>query len=48
MAVHCVVDRWALHVSATDKAVWLGPLPTRESYLNIVVIVGAALCIGAT
>ncbi|KAM0890798.1 hypothetical protein ACQ4PT_026812 [Festuca glaucescens] len=47
VAVYSDADRAALHVRAADEAVRLGPPPARESYLNAVAIVDAALRTGA-
>jgi len=41
-------DRTALHVRMADEAVWLGPAPSRESYLRTDRILEAAKQTGAT
>jgi acetyl-CoA carboxylase biotin carboxylase subunit len=46
-AVYSECDRSALHVRLADERVCIGPPSVRESYLNIPVIVSAALSFGA-
>jgi acetyl-CoA carboxylase biotin carboxylase subunit len=41
-AVYSEADRTAPHVQAADRAACVGPPPSRESYLNIDAIIGAA------
>jgi acetyl-CoA carboxylase biotin carboxylase subunit len=47
VAVYSTADREALHVRLADERVCIGPPNVRESYLNIPVIVSAALSFGA-
>src|ERR1700685_4453280 len=47
VAVYSDVDANALHVASADVAVAIGPAPARDSYLNIAVIVDAAVRTGA-
>ena len=47
VAVFSTADRGALHVRLADERVCIGPPSVRESYLNIPVIVSAALSFGA-
>lgn len=42
IAVYSEADRDSLHVKFADEAVCIGPAPSRESYLNIPRIIGAA------
>jgi acetyl-CoA carboxylase biotin carboxylase subunit len=42
VAVYSEADRDSLHVRFADEAVCIGPPPSRESYLNIPRIIGAA------
>src|SRR5580704_11537791 len=42
VAVYSEVDRASLHVRSTDEAYPIGPAPSRESYLAIDKIIGAA------
>lgn len=42
VAVYSDADAHAAHVSATDRAVHIGPPPPRESYLNIDALLDAA------
>jgi acetyl-CoA carboxylase biotin carboxylase subunit len=42
VAVYSEADRDSLHVTFADEAVCIGPPPSRESYLNIPRIIGAA------
>lgn len=46
-AVYSDADRHALHVSAADEAVHIGPAPARESYLNFDAILDAARRVNA-
>ena len=47
VAVYSAVDRGARHVQMADEAVFIGPPPPLESYLNIDAIVSAAKSTGA-
>ncbi|MBD9371036.1 ATP-grasp domain-containing protein [Rhizobium sp. ARZ01] len=47
VAVYSDADRDALHVCSADHAIWIGPSPARESYLNAQAIVDAAIRTGA-
>jgi propionyl-CoA carboxylase alpha chain len=47
VAVYSELDREALHVALADEAVFLGPAPSRESYLVTDKIIQAALQTGA-
>jgi acetyl-CoA/propionyl-CoA carboxylase, biotin carboxylase, biotin carboxyl carrier protein len=47
VAVYSAADAAARHVAAADLAVAIGPAPARDSYLNIPVVVDAALRTGA-
>ncbi len=47
VAVFSDADRAALHVQMADEAVHIGAAPSRESYLAIDRILGAARCAGA-
>ncbi len=47
VAVYSDADKNALHVSMADEAVYIGASPSRESYLVIDKIIGAALRTGA-
>jgi 3-methylcrotonyl-CoA carboxylase alpha subunit len=47
VAVFSDADEAALHVSAADRAIRIGPAPARESYLNQDAIIAAAKCSGA-
>ncbi len=42
VAVYSAADRLAMHVRQADEAVYIGPAPARESYLNIEAIIAAA------
>jgi len=46
VAVFSEADRNALHVRYADEAYCIGPAPSRESYLNIDAIIGAAKTAG--
>ena len=43
VAVYSDVDRASLHVRLADEAYRIGPAPSRESYLSIENVLGAAL-----
>ncbi|HHX91231.1 MAG TPA: ATP-grasp domain-containing protein [Paracoccus sp.] len=47
VAVHSEADTGAAHVLAADLALCIGPAPSRESYLNIDAVIGAARASGA-
>jgi acetyl-CoA carboxylase biotin carboxylase subunit len=47
VAVYSSADRGALHVQQADEALFIGPPPPLESYLNIEAIVSAARKVGA-
>jgi acetyl-CoA carboxylase biotin carboxylase subunit len=47
VAVYSTVDRGARHVQMADEAVFIGPPPPLESYLNVEAIVSAARSTGA-
>ena len=47
VAVHSTADSKSLHVHMADEAVCIGPPPPRDSYLNDVNIISAALITGA-
>ncbi len=47
VAVYSTADRDALHIRLADERVCIGPPSVRESYLNIPVVVSAALSFGA-
>ncbi|MCL5036721.1 MAG: acetyl-CoA carboxylase biotin carboxylase subunit [Chloroflexi bacterium] len=47
VAIYSEVDRDSLHVRTADEAICVGPPPARDSYLNEVNIIGAALITGA-
>lgn len=47
VAVYSDADRNALHVTMADEAIYIGPPPSRESYLAVDRIIGAALRTGA-
>ena len=47
VAVHSTADTDALHVKFADEAVCIGPPPSRQSYLNIPMIISAAEVTGA-
>ena len=47
VAVYSDADAKALHVEMADEAVHIGPAPARESYLNMDIIIDAALRTGA-
>jgi len=47
VAVHSTADADALHVKFADQAVCIGPPPSRQSYLNVPMIISAAEVTGA-
>ncbi|MFO7536608.1 MAG: acetyl-CoA carboxylase biotin carboxylase subunit, partial [Chloroflexota bacterium] len=47
VAVYSDADRDALHVTMADEAIYIGPSPSRESYLVVERIIDAALRTGA-
>lgn len=47
VAVYSEADRESLHVKMADRAVCIGPAPSKQSYLNMNNIVAAALLTGA-
>jgi geranyl-CoA carboxylase alpha subunit len=47
VAVFSDADRDAMHVEMADKAVWIGPAPAAQSYLNIAAILEAVHASGA-
>lgn len=47
IAVYSEADTGAAHVQAADLALCIGPAPSRESYLNIDAVIGAARASGA-
>jgi acetyl-CoA carboxylase biotin carboxylase subunit len=47
VAVHSTADSESLHVRFADESVCIGPPPSRDSYLNIPVILSAAEVTGA-
>jgi acetyl-CoA carboxylase biotin carboxylase subunit len=47
VAVHSTADADALHVRFADQAVCIGPPPSRQSYLNVPMIISAAEVTGA-
>jgi acetyl-CoA carboxylase biotin carboxylase subunit len=47
VAVHSTADTDALHVKFADEAVCIGPPPSKQSYLNIPMIISAAEVTGA-
>jgi acetyl-CoA carboxylase biotin carboxylase subunit len=47
VAVHSTADADALHVKFADQAVCIGPAPSRQSYLNVPMIISAAEITGA-
>jgi len=47
VAVHSTADSDALHVRFADQAVCIGPPPSRQSYLNVPMIISAAEVTGA-
>ncbi|NOR23734.1 MAG: acetyl-CoA carboxylase biotin carboxylase subunit [Desulforhopalus sp.] len=47
VAIYSDADRDALHVTMADEAVYIGPPPSRESYLVVERIIDAALRTGA-
>ena len=47
VAVHSEADTGAAHVLAADLALCIGPAPSRESYLDIDAVIGAARASGA-
>ncbi|MEM7746502.1 MAG: biotin carboxylase N-terminal domain-containing protein, partial [Pseudomonadota bacterium] len=47
VSVYSDVDAQALHVQMADEAMHIGPAPARDSYLNMDIIIDAALRTGA-
>ena len=47
VAVYSTADRNALHAQIADKAVCIGPAPSKDSYLNVRAIISACEIIGA-
>jgi len=47
VAVHSTADTDALHVKFADQAVCIGPPPSKQSYLNVPMIISAAEVTGA-
>lgn len=47
IGIHSEADADALHPSAMDRSVLVGPAPVRESYLNVAAILDAARATGA-
>ncbi|KJZ53523.1 acetyl-CoA carboxylase biotin carboxylase subunit [Pseudomonas marginalis] len=47
VAVYSEADAQALHVQMADEAVYIGPAPVQQSYLNIEAILNAATLTGA-
>src|ERR1700733_12467345 len=47
VAVYSTADAEALHVKYADQAVCIGPPPSRQSYLNMPMIISAAEVTGA-
>ncbi|NKD54438.1 MULTISPECIES: acetyl-CoA carboxylase biotin carboxylase subunit [unclassified Haematospirillum] len=47
VAVHSTADAGAMHVRLADESVCIGPPATRDSYLNKVAIISAAVITGA-
>ena len=47
VAVHSTADADALHVKFADQAVCIGPPPSRQSYLNVPMLISAAEITGA-
>lgn len=47
VAVYSSADAGALHTRQADEAVWIGPSPSNQSYLNSAHIIAAALSTGA-
>src|SRR5260370_35761071 len=47
VAVYSTADADALHVKFADQAVCIGPPPSRQSYLNVPMIISAAEVTGA-
>jgi acetyl-CoA carboxylase, biotin carboxylase subunit len=48
VAVHSTVDRDLKHVKLADESVCIGPAQSKDSYLNIPMIISAAELTGAT
>jgi len=47
VAVYSEADKNARHVALADESIWIGPAPSRESYLKGDVIIAAAKATGA-
>ena len=47
VAVYSEADASALHVKTADRAIWIGPAPARDSYLNTGALLAAARQSGA-
>lgn len=47
IAVFSDADRHSLHVTAADQAIWIGPSPAAQSYLDIDRVLAAAQAAGA-
>ncbi len=47
VAIYSTADAHALHVGHADEALWIGPAPSNQSYLDIPRIIAAATAVGA-